>query len=293
MSTEAPIPTEDQILQALNRTGFMFEQRVANVLGEDTSTGWAFKDQDTGVSREIDIYKSGYANIYDRRRSIDIRWIILGECKSYQWPWVVLTKPWGDFRYHLDSPELMTTLAAKIELGIDDEMIPVHKDEKTFSQTYGEVRFQKYPRAVQLVKLNKKSGGWEAHSGDIFSDITYPLAKAISLTKDQFEKKGTESEYWNRRREIQIVFPAIFISSPIYVVSAAASNPAVEQANHVVLERRLSSESVEGLFRYDLVHVDGIREWYNDHVLGVVWHFMKVLNVSPSGNTYSRGLEKI
>jgi hypothetical protein len=116
--------------------------------------------------------------------------------------------------------------------------------------------------------LNKKSGGWEAHSGDIFNDITYPLAKAVTFLRSEFDRQHNTSKIL--RRGIRVVFPAIFVSSPIYTVSAGASEPMVETASHVCLERQLSSTSVSGNFRYDVVHVDGIKDWYNDHVLKTI-----------------------
>nr|WP_152332283.1 hypothetical protein [Micromonospora purpureochromogenes] len=281
MTAGQPTPTDADILAALNRTGYIFEQRVAALFGDKASTGWSFQDQDTGTSREVDIFYSRSVHSFGKGQlPVDLSWTVLGECKNYQWPWVALTKPWPDIRYFWELDQASTSLGAKIRLDVASP-IGAHS-RAVFSTIYSERRFQSQNRAIQLVKLNKKSGGWEAHAGDIFNDITYPLAKATSYLDQRFSRQVNEHEYASARSVVQILFPAIFVSSPIYLVAAGQGQPEVRQANHAILERRLSSESVSGLFRFDVVNVDGIREWYNDYVLHVVNAFAEKLDIDPT-----------
>ncbi|SCE79671.1 hypothetical protein GA0074695_1194 [Micromonospora viridifaciens] len=295
MSTTVPVPSDEQILAALDRTGYMFEQRVANLLGSDVSTGWAFKDQDTGASREVDIYKSGsvYFTARDKGKQFSIRWIIVGECKNYQWPWVALTKPWDGHYSYREWPELALSVAARVELGIHD--FAFDGPEDTFNHAYHVSRFAMHTRAVQLVKLNKKSGGWEAHSGDIFNELTYPLAKATSFLKSRFTfEHDTDSRiHGERERVVTLIFPSIFLSSDIYAVSASDSQPQVTSERHVILERQLSSESISGLYRYDVVNVDGIAEWYNGHVLGTVKSVIDAAGLGGRRISYSRSFKEL
>ncbi|MGW5081874.1 hypothetical protein [Micromonospora echinospora] len=275
MSNELPVPTEEQILAALQRTGYIFEQKVADLLGPGVSTGWAFKDQDTGVSREIDIFKEEYETLYDDStgKRLTIRWVILGECKNYQWPWVALTKKWSKIVwdplgfYEGRWQELTATLAARLELERENgSALPFEK----FPAEYHRLRYAPHPRAVQLVKLNKKSSGWETHSSDVYSELTYPLAKAVTHLRDVSTPTGEFKDQAQMDRVITIAFPAIFVSTDIYVVVPNRGEYSVEKSQHVILERHLSSESTSGLFRYDVVTLDGIGGWYADHVLKVV-----------------------
>lgn len=289
MPAEPPLPTADQVLDALDRTGFLFEQRVAAILGNRTDTGWAFQDQDTGTSREIDIYANSFA--YWDGGDTRLNWTVLGECKNFQWPWVALTKPWEREPRYLDTPELLITTATRIELKVDQGWYYL-RGKPNFARKYEGVRFRRQPRAVQLVKLNKKSSGWETHSSDIFNEVTYPLAKAVSFLGQEFKVRESDDNARTLRREVHLLFPAIFLSSPIYSVSASDADPKVEEVKHVTLERRLSSKSVQGRFRYDVVHVDGIKEWYNDHVLGVVRFFAEELQL-PWEHVKGRGVEEL
>lgn len=286
MSNEPPVPTEEQILAALDRTGYMFEQRVARLLGRNVSTGWAFSDQDSGASREIDIHMTGFAtrNGDGFRQPVNVSWTVLGECKAYQWPWVALTKKWDKvLAVRSDAEkELLLSLASKVELKVDETFLILNDDR--FLARYHRARFADHPRAIQLVKLNKKSGGWEAHSGDIFNDLTYPLAKAVSFLREEFEDRQRRRQElgYGTSRDIQILFPAIFVSSPIYAVSAHEDSPRAEIASHVVLERQLSSKSVTGKFRFDVVHIDGVKDWHDKHVLGTVRHILKEIGAEDA-----------
>ncbi|MFD4673110.1 hypothetical protein ACFWNN_25545 [Lentzea sp. NPDC058450] len=277
-----PVPSADQIISALSSTGFLFEQKAANIL-EDTETGWAFKDPDLGTSREIDLFKVGSVYDHDQKyRTFEISWYILGECKNYQWPWVALTKPWGARRWFLTSDDLSLTQAMRFHLGIDDEgMALANRDEETFFQGYQRVRAEALPRAVQLVKLNKKSGGWDAASGDIFNDVTYPLAKASNFLKTRFDDRQ-EQGYLGSSREMQVIFPVLVVSSQIYAVSANG-DPEVKEVGQVTLERTLSSENVSGRFRIDVVHIDHLRDWYEQRVRSVVDYLADSLTFSNEG----------
>ncbi|MFG1776870.1 hypothetical protein ACGFIG_10625 [Micromonospora sp. NPDC049048] len=291
MPAQPPLPTADQVIGALDRTGFLFEQRVAGILGERTDTGWAFQDQDTGTSREIDIYSTGFA-FWSTEGDTNLRWAVLGECKNYQWPWVALTKPWERETRFLDAPELMFTAATRIELKADEDYFLSSGSKPNFARRYERVRFRNQARAVQLAKLNKKSGGWETNSSDIFNEVTYPLAKAVSFLGEEFKRREKDIDFRRVRREVYLLFPAIFLSSPIYAVSASEAEPQVEQVQHVTLERRLSSKSVTGRFRYDVVHVDGIKDWYNNHVLRVVRFFAEELQL-PWERVMGRGTKEL
>ena len=273
----------------------MFEQRIANLLEPDVSTGWAFKDQDTGASREVDIYKAGMLryNAHAAGKRFIVRWVVIGECKNYQWPWVALTKPWDKRPAYRDSPELAMTLAASVELGADELNIGTKRE---FKEVYHAARFASHVRAVQLVKLNKKSGGWETHSGDIFNELTYPLAKATSFLKSRFSNESNdrdERKLLHLEREITLIFPAIFISSDIFAVSASEARPTVNPIRHVILERRLSSESISGLYRYDVVNAEGVVDWYNNHVLRTVKTVLSAAGLEGKPPVYSRSFVEL
>ncbi|MET8356053.1 hypothetical protein [Micromonospora sp. NPDC005171] len=289
MSSEPPVPTEEQILSALERTGYIFEQRVATLLGPGVSTGWAFKDQDSGASRELDIHMSGQVVGRAPSGTVSIDWTILGECKSYQWPWIALTKSWEDGWTGWDgrnSTDILLSPAARMDL--NPNRFTAYDNPDSFFGRYRAARYRS-PRAVQLVKLNKKSGGWEAHSGDIFNDLTYPLAKAVSFLREQFDRIHGDFDRDPFPRALKLIFPVIFVSSPMYTVSFPLGKPRVNPTKQIVLERRLSSASVTGDFRFDVVHIDGIEAWYEHTVLQTVRHVVKQAGMEGSAGLISRG----
>ncbi|WP_148309404.1 hypothetical protein [Kutzneria albida] len=278
MTDGAPEPTHEQIIRAVSTTGFMFEQKIADLLGAGTVTGWAFKDQDSGISREVDIFKQGYVHAFVDDRSVDLEWIILGECKNYQWPWVVLERPWEGRPDRFGLTGIHMTLSAKIALGADD-FYALARDKDFFAR-YHDWRFAPHRRGVQLLKLNKKSGGWEANSNDIFNDITYPLAKAVNHWNErlsEWDKGGDRPPL----RRVTLIFPAIFVSSALYAVAGGVDDAVVNRIDHVIVERSLKSETVSGKYRFDVVHVNHARGWHNEYVLNIVKSIASALCFQP------------
>jgi hypothetical protein len=87
-----PEPTPDEIIEALENTGFLLEQTAAKAIaaaGFSTVVGKAFKDPDEGKSREIDCV--GYRLV---AQSEEQRWFVSSrvavECKNVKHPYVVV-----------------------------------------------------------------------------------------------------------------------------------------------------------------------------------------------------------
>jgi hypothetical protein len=144
---ERPTPTNEQILTALRSTGYLFEQEIANLLGGAT-TGWAFEDQDTGISREIDIFQSRSVYSFEGNRSNDLSRAIVGECKNYQWPWVAIEREWDSWKYARELQELEMSVPMQIRLGADHEArmsFGLRDDDANFyeaSRRYGTKKFR-------------------------------------------------------------------------------------------------------------------------------------------------------
>lgn len=116
-------------------------------------------------------------------RELTFGWTLLGECKDYRTPWVALTAdydPDGEVAPH---SEIYMSDAVRDKLGATHED-RVFGNRTTFDHLYSRVRLHRAPRAVQLLTMRRKGPGWETHGGDIYSSVTYPLAKAVTvLTK--------------------------------------------------------------------------------------------------------------
>src|SRR5690606_15550170 len=86
---------EAQILGALEQSGYLFEQQVADrleELGFHVDTAWAFRDPEQEKSRELDVraIQRVFHDEHDRH-SLFIE--LLVECKAYESPLVFLQRP--------------------------------------------------------------------------------------------------------------------------------------------------------------------------------------------------------
>src|SRR5450755_1866088 len=87
-------PTDEQVLGALEQSGYLFEQEVADALeglGLHVDTSWAFPDPDLDKSRELDVH--GIRRIiHDEPNRFSLFVEVLAECKSFEAPLVFLQR---------------------------------------------------------------------------------------------------------------------------------------------------------------------------------------------------------
>lgn len=264
------IPTQDELLAALDRTGFLFEQKVADLLGESSTTGWAFEDSDSGISREIDVYRQGLC--YERRSGdqvYELHWHVLAECKSSAFPWVGIgtsSPPPSPYDKHLQ--ELEMTVPMRIALGADKYWF--RENPPSFNSMFFDACFRDAGRAVQLLRVTKKSGEWDASNAAIHDSITYPLAKAADSLIRQFHERYSREHGDIARpldRVLWAVFPVLVVSAPILLVGPGEGGFTVSNTSHLSLERTFQSTSIKGRFRMHVVNVDYLRSWYSKNVL--------------------------
>jgi len=89
------IPTDQQILGALECSGFLFEQEVATTLessGFHVETSWAYLDPDMEKSREIDL-RAVKNVLNDEQLGLQVFVELLVECKNSDSPLVFLERP--------------------------------------------------------------------------------------------------------------------------------------------------------------------------------------------------------
>jgi hypothetical protein len=101
------LPTADQILSALDQTGFVLEYRVAQALqklGFYTYLNQPFTDPQSGKSREIDVLAETYNNVReDDLHKALINATLVVECKNYQDPLLTIGQG-NQSMFHNDKP---------------------------------------------------------------------------------------------------------------------------------------------------------------------------------------------
>lgn len=277
MTKDYPTPSDDDVVAALDHTGFMFEQRIARILGNDTVTGWAFEDPDSAESREIDLYVSRSTLTRMDGRDCVIGWTILGECKDYQNPWVaVLAEQHAGGEQGLHN-EVFMSEPVRDKLG-DTPDETVVGDLNPLDYLYSNARLWPVPCAVQILTLRKHDGRWETHGGDIYKTVTYPLAKALTTVARREREAAARSGF---SRRLHVLFPVLVVSSPLRAVLLAADGSVeVRHVEHVTLERVIASETAHGRFRIDVLHASAVPRWRTEFIPRVIRKVVDRLDVT-------------
>lgn len=271
----AELPTNDEILEAARKSGWLLEQEAVRILERadfHPRPGWAFRDtDDPASSRELDVW-SYHRFLNDEQTKVNVAASILVECKQSATPYCAIgheiptwrqkgnptehVLPKDSFRIHRDGEDPVPYAWAWDALGFRELALGCGFDNF---------------RANQLTRLDHTKGAtkWEASNAGIFTSLVYPLAKAIRATQNVYKSRNTIShnqEPGTRKDVVTflLIFPVVLISSPLYVIDASGDDPVVKQVKWVRAQRDLDSKSVEGLFEFDVVTMPAFREYVND-----------------------------
>lgn len=186
--------TDQQILQAVQKSGYPLQTIIANKLGVDfrVQEEWSFVDGDSGALRTLDIWAS--RRMFDLR-SADQSFVrptldLLIECKQSDLPYVFFISA---TRPQLPEFPYFAGLAQdKISLTTDD-------DRSTYTETIlGALSLSKHPFILNAAepcmtfsKCTRKGAGIELSGTDAFQNTVLPLAKALRYFKKQEEPPKT------------------------------------------------------------------------------------------------------
>jgi hypothetical protein len=263
-------PTPEEISEALERTGFLLEQEVARSLrdlGLHSSTGVAYQDPDEGKSREIDVLAMRTAHI-DRDKLIVVNYEILCECKNTQWPFVLIGPPTmgGDF---LREPPGYTFPVPHLGLPLDPEessevsryiLEPAFRVLGLADRHY----YAESLRAVQIVRLHRRSNKWQADNEGLFDSIIYPIAKALLARKEA--NRVDPPPQSGQLALVHLCFPTVITSGRLYFVDATDEHSVPKEVSHVILLREIRTVNTSGHFMIDFVTKDGLSSFVQNKV---------------------------
>src|ERR1700683_1162438 len=172
-----PSPTSNEILSALNRTGFMFEYRVAQTLrnkGFSTNINHAYPDPESGKSREIDVSANLDRDIERQPVSLNLGVSLVIECKNGLNPFVLI----GERNQNpVDFDNSVFLSFDPYALEFKGRIYERVKYELDFGGLPGCWRREDFV-GYQLIRMNQQNGNWKADNNSIYDSILYPLAKA-------------------------------------------------------------------------------------------------------------------
>lgn len=264
---EVQWPTPEEVLAAVDRSGHLLEQQVATDLqrlGWFPLTNKAWTDEETGKSREIDIWAGKNFGTSDDR-SVTVSANVLVECKNTSAPYAFLTRPMSnrdassapkEFSFPIDryslsgelppgTPRVFKSVAAFFYLNLDNHYWPWTENQ----------------RAVSLCRLDRRGGEWKADNSGVFDSLVYPLAKAL----ESFVSPPRDGRF----HRVHLVFPIVVLTSRLYCIDGTTSEPNAVATNSVRLQRELRSADLDGLYGMDFVQ----RDHFADFITGKVEAF--------------------
>ena len=252
-------PSNEQIMDAIKRSGYLMEQEVATqleALGFHVWTNWAFEDVDEGKSREIDV-RAIKRVAHNEETGISAFIEIIVECKNYENPLVFLGRRKNDtdsitapreltfpvthyeaVRANGEGRRTTTRKAAFHHLGFDKVHYAFTSDTK----------------AVQFCQISRRNKGWEAKHGGLYDAIFYPMAKALTFRQREISNSFGPGYFW-------AFIPMVVTSGEVLYVDSTKSEPIPERRDYVNFSREIQSEKIKGTFAIDFVRQDSIEQF--------------------------------
>ncbi|MDC8982169.1 hypothetical protein PR370_06055 [Mycobacterium marinum] len=282
-----PTPSDQEIVAAVDQAGWLLEQQAARVLADhdfNARPSWAFSDPDEPTkSRELDVW-SYRRYLSDASTKVYVGATVLVECKQSEQPYCAIGQELPDWRRAGNPAE--HTLPVRFV----PRIFNFEKNQLEYGHCWDVVGFrdlglrhgQSHFRATQLTRLDLHNKKWSASNAGIFNSLVYPLAKAVRADQ-KTQGSGHRREKWlksepkgtNRTGYVgyRVRFPVVLISCPLHVIDASATQPVVTPSKWVRVQRHLESQSLTGVFEFDIV----TRDFFVEYVETVVHGFMTEL----------------
>lgn len=244
-------PSSDDIISALDQTGFIFEYRVAQKLrklGCETFLNDPFTDPETGKLREVDVIAHLTKTVTADNLRLITSAILIVECKKYDDPLLILGEEDTFYGTNVvlsfDPPEL--GFPQPLTEHIIYKLTHWENDET----------YRPFFIGTQLIKMRRQNGKWMANNEAVYDSIVYPLAKATARQGERLRANADRGDSQSARITYKLaptldyLFPILITSGDIYTVNVTGNEkPSVERASWTRLVRQFDS----GPFQMDIV----------------------------------------
>ncbi len=250
-------PTIEDIIQAVNASGYLMEQQVATTLeslGYVTKTSFPFRDPDEDKSREIDV-RAYLRSVNDEQKKVSLFSDLYCECKNNENPFVFIKRDKNEHDNLFFKP--CHFLFPWEHCGIPEPHVSRPHRFIKFGFNRSHYYYTEPSKAVQFCKIVRKNKGWAANHDGIYDSMFYPLAKAIvaATNESYLTRKPSQGSDW---KHVHLYFPVVVLNSEIYEINSSETPPIPRSVSHVSFIRELRSKHVSGQFLVDFVTRNGL-----------------------------------
>jgi hypothetical protein len=272
-------PTHTQILAALENSGYLFEQQVADRLeAQDfhVETSWAFLDADQEKSRELDV--RGIKRVFhDETNKLSVFVELLVECKAFENPMVFLQRPKNAREINHAAPREyvfpIKHYRKQISANSYQEVPPfIHLDLRHHHYYYSEPL-----KATQFSKIVRKGNDWSANHEGIYDALLLPLAKALECQRREVLKFATGPDW----KYVWLLFPIVVLRDGLFTLDVSAAKRELQPKGRVSFVRHLESGNVKGFYLTDFVTFAHLDDFIQNEVQPFVAHIDKLCADEP------------
>jgi hypothetical protein len=280
-------PTRDQILIALDKSGFLFEQEVATVLEDEgfhVETSWPYLDLDTKKSRELDL-RAVKSFLHNEEHKIQVFAEILVECKDSSSPFVFLERPKNKREKTTLRPKeyIFPCRFYRQSLGANSfREVPAFTHLGLASSHY---YFQSPNKATQFSKVVRRGSEWVANHDGIYDSVFLPMVKAADarLKSLGVNNSGEWLVVW-------LVFPVVVLRDNLMSLTVSEHDKVLTERGRVTFVRSLDSDTLKGDYLVDFVTFDYLHKYLNDDISKFA---SAVANLSVASPALIRGDKKL
>ncbi|MBX3253346.1 MAG: hypothetical protein KF862_04315 [Chitinophagaceae bacterium] len=262
------------ISDAIKKTGFFFEQRVASIIEEEgftVTTNSAYLDDEENKSREIDIvaWREAFALLGYNIRGLCY---LTCECKSGFNPYVFFTRKKNRLdkiyrpreihllhgTYYKQNKEKTTELDGFFYMGLENDFFYSKLEEKAVQ--FCKITSKEDPRTKNEKNNNNNKNLLEVQTTGVIPSLIYPVVKAYEYNVTVTPKSDDNTKY------CKIFFNLVIVRGYLYTIDSENPNAELKRVDFVPFLRDICSESINGLYLTTFVHVDGLSAFLNNHV---------------------------
>lgn len=258
-------PSDEQVLDAVNETGFLLERQVHGALqrhGFNASIGVAYSDPQTEAHREIDVLGVMHTLVQDK---IPVFMHVLIECKKWTSGPLVGIGGVPTRRERLRIPE-------EFRIVPDPVSKVTHKDGRrpTSFYPYQGLGTEPHPvayaemLATQLVLMERKQA-WLAKNTAIYDSVVLPLVKAQATYADVAEIVSPPGE-----DGFAVAFrrSALVTTAPLKgVLWVNDEHTEVIHPHYFPVIRNFSAKGMPSNFTFEVVAADHLDAWLTTQVV--------------------------
>lgn len=261
-------PTPEEILAAVESSGFLMEQDVASTL-EDLGfyvwTARAYKDPEEGKSRELDV--ATYRQfLRDEDKRIYGASELLVECKNSSNPFVFMTRRKSDADAGWRSPHMrfpIDNYEAKKAKGAGSFFVQWTHAFEEFGFKEEHHFHKRATKAVQFARIDRSGSKWSANHAGLYDSIFLPLLKATKARWEETRPRGSGPEEW---RQFRFLYPVVVIRGKIFEIDTSGSDRTPKEVPHIPFLRDLKMDGLEGRFLVDFVNEDHLEAFVREVV---------------------------